>query len=181
MRRKFVSGGEELETDFILLLVFELQHPTIPGAWKFNGRLDDTLVMLTGEKTNPVPMEGESSPNLLSSPHASTDFNLPYSLSLLQVPFEAPPLTSPTPSSSVKVAPKPELSSSSPNKPQLSTFLEQLSSTSSLPPSHKPTLPLLLTPNSPLKLSSSSPSPPSSLEPTKDLSFVPSATSCSRA
>lgn len=34
-----------------------VKHPTIEGAYKFVGRLDDTLVMVTGEKTNPVPME----------------------------------------------------------------------------------------------------------------------------
>ncbi|KAG2119614.1 uncharacterized protein F5147DRAFT_795582 [Suillus discolor] len=35
-----------------------IKHPTIPDAYKFMGRIDDTLVMvLTGEKTNPVPME----------------------------------------------------------------------------------------------------------------------------
>lgn len=32
-------------------------HPTIPDAYKFVGRLDDTLVLYTGEKVNPVPME----------------------------------------------------------------------------------------------------------------------------
>jgi hypothetical protein len=32
-------------------------HPTIQGAYKFVGRLDDTLVMVSGEKTNPVPIE----------------------------------------------------------------------------------------------------------------------------
>ncbi|KAF8587429.1 L-aminoadipate-semialdehyde dehydrogenase [Ramaria rubella] len=32
-------------------------HPTLDFAFKFCGRLDDTLVMINGEKTNPVPME----------------------------------------------------------------------------------------------------------------------------
>lgn len=32
-------------------------HPSTPGAYKFVGRLDDTLVMVSGEKTNPVPIE----------------------------------------------------------------------------------------------------------------------------
>ncbi|KAG1723799.1 putative aminoadipate reductase [Suillus lakei] len=34
-----------------------IKHPTIPEAYKFIGRIDDTLVMVNGEKTNPVPME----------------------------------------------------------------------------------------------------------------------------
>lgn len=34
-----------------------IKHPTIPDAYKFIGRIDDTLVMVHGEKTNPVPME----------------------------------------------------------------------------------------------------------------------------
>ncbi|CAI6336212.1 unnamed protein product [Periconia digitata] len=33
-------------------------HPTIPGAWKYIARLDDTLVLVNGEKFNPVVMEG---------------------------------------------------------------------------------------------------------------------------
>ncbi|EJU02829.1 L-aminoadipate-semialdehyde dehydrogenase [Dacryopinax primogenitus] len=33
------------------------KHPTIPYAFKFVGRLDDTLVMVNGEKTNPAPIE----------------------------------------------------------------------------------------------------------------------------
>ncbi len=32
-------------------------HQTIRGAYKFMGRLDDTLVQVNGEKTNPVPIE----------------------------------------------------------------------------------------------------------------------------
>lgn len=31
-----------------------VKHPTIPGAYKTAGRIDDTLVHVTGEKTNPV-------------------------------------------------------------------------------------------------------------------------------
>ncbi|KIJ67974.1 hypothetical protein HYDPIDRAFT_83419 [Hydnomerulius pinastri MD-312] len=34
-----------------------IKHPTTPDAYKFIGRIDDTLVMVNGEKTNPVPME----------------------------------------------------------------------------------------------------------------------------
>ncbi|MCJ1251009.1 hypothetical protein MMC30_008240 [Trapelia coarctata] len=32
-------------------------HPTKPDLWAYHGRADDTLVFLTGEKTNPVTME----------------------------------------------------------------------------------------------------------------------------
>ncbi|PSN75389.1 male sterility protein [Corynespora cassiicola Philippines] len=34
-------------------------HPTIPGAWKYIARLDDTIVLVNGEKFNPVMMEGK--------------------------------------------------------------------------------------------------------------------------
>ncbi|KAL1866120.1 hypothetical protein VTK73DRAFT_4887 [Phialemonium thermophilum] len=34
-------------------------HPTIPRAWKYIARLDDTLVLVNGEKFNPVQMEGK--------------------------------------------------------------------------------------------------------------------------
>ncbi|KAI1337040.1 hypothetical protein F5Y15DRAFT_426193 [Xylariaceae sp. FL0016] len=33
-------------------------HPTIPKAWKYIARLDDTIVLVNGEKFNPVQMEG---------------------------------------------------------------------------------------------------------------------------
>lgn len=33
-------------------------HPSIPRAWKYIARLDDTLVLVNGEKFNPVAMEG---------------------------------------------------------------------------------------------------------------------------
>ncbi|EXJ67997.1 uncharacterized protein A1O5_08612 [Cladophialophora psammophila CBS 110553] len=32
-------------------------HPSIPGAWKYCGRLDDTLVLVNGEKAIPIAME----------------------------------------------------------------------------------------------------------------------------
>jgi carbohydrate kinase (thermoresistant glucokinase family) len=32
-------------------------HPTIKGAWKYNSRLDDTIVLVNGEKAIPIPME----------------------------------------------------------------------------------------------------------------------------
>lgn len=33
-------------------------HPSIPRAWKYIARLDDTIVLVNGEKFNPVGMEG---------------------------------------------------------------------------------------------------------------------------
>lgn len=33
-------------------------HPTIPRAWKYIARLDDTIVLVNGEKFNPVAAEG---------------------------------------------------------------------------------------------------------------------------
>ena len=33
------------------------RHPTKPGLWKHQGRADDIIVFLTGEKTNPTTME----------------------------------------------------------------------------------------------------------------------------
>ncbi|KAK9776034.1 putative gluconokinase [Seiridium cardinale] len=34
-------------------------HPTIPRAWKYIARLDDTIVLVNGEKFNPVVVEGK--------------------------------------------------------------------------------------------------------------------------
>lgn len=34
-------------------------HPSIPRAWKYIARLDDTIILVNGEKFNPVAMEGE--------------------------------------------------------------------------------------------------------------------------
>ncbi|KAH7340351.1 hypothetical protein B0J17DRAFT_315649 [Rhizoctonia solani] len=36
-----------------------IPHPTKSGLWKIVGRLDDQIVLLNGEKTNPVPIEDE--------------------------------------------------------------------------------------------------------------------------
>lgn len=33
-------------------------HPTIPRAWKYIARIDDTIVLVNGEKFNPLAMEG---------------------------------------------------------------------------------------------------------------------------
>jgi len=34
-------------------------HPTIPKAWKYIARSDDTIVLVNGEKFNPVQLEGD--------------------------------------------------------------------------------------------------------------------------
>lgn len=34
------------------------KHPAKPGLWRYEGRLDDVLVLSNGEKVNPVTMEG---------------------------------------------------------------------------------------------------------------------------
>lgn len=39
-------------------------HPTIPRAWKYVARLDDTIVLVNGEKFNPVAMEGSIRSNV---------------------------------------------------------------------------------------------------------------------
>ncbi|KAH7318820.1 hypothetical protein B0J17DRAFT_584211 [Rhizoctonia solani] len=36
-----------------------VRHPFKQDLWKFVGRLDDQIILLNGEKTNPGPMEGE--------------------------------------------------------------------------------------------------------------------------
>ncbi|CAE6377482.1 unnamed protein product [Rhizoctonia solani] len=36
-----------------------IRHPFNTDLWKFVGRLDDQIILLNGEKTNPGPMEGE--------------------------------------------------------------------------------------------------------------------------
>lgn len=33
-------------------------HPTIPRAWKYIARMDDTIVLVNGEKFNPLTLEG---------------------------------------------------------------------------------------------------------------------------
>ncbi|ORY88492.1 acetyl-CoA synthetase-like protein [Leucosporidium creatinivorum] len=42
--------------DYALSDLF-IKHPTIENRWKFVGRIDDTLVLINGEKVNPVPIE----------------------------------------------------------------------------------------------------------------------------
>lgn len=44
-------------------------HPTKPGLWKIHGRKDDQIMLSTGEKTNPGPLEGilAQDPHILST------------------------------------------------------------------------------------------------------------------
>lgn len=44
-------------------------HPTKPGLWKVYGRKDDQIMLSTGEKTNPGPLEGilAQDPHILSA------------------------------------------------------------------------------------------------------------------
>ncbi|KAI0272871.1 acetyl-CoA synthetase-like protein [Russula aff. rugulosa BPL654] len=44
-------------------------HPTRPGLWKIYGRKDDQIMLSTGEKTNPGPLEGilTQDPHILSA------------------------------------------------------------------------------------------------------------------
>jgi Male sterility protein/Phosphopantetheine attachment site len=39
-------------------------HPTTPDAWKYYSRLDDTIVLMNGEKANPITMEGSMRENI---------------------------------------------------------------------------------------------------------------------
>jgi long-subunit acyl-CoA synthetase (AMP-forming) len=59
-----VDGKEAYATSDLLL-----PHPTRPGLWKMFGRKDDQIVLLTGEKTNPGPLEGilTQDPHILST------------------------------------------------------------------------------------------------------------------
>jgi thioester reductase-like protein/acyl-CoA synthetase (AMP-forming)/AMP-acid ligase II len=40
-----------------------IKHPTVEGLWKIVGRIDDVLVLSSGEKTVPAPMESKISAN----------------------------------------------------------------------------------------------------------------------
>jgi hypothetical protein len=39
-------------------------HPTTPNAWKYYARLDDTIVLMNGEKANPVTIKGSIRENI---------------------------------------------------------------------------------------------------------------------
>ena len=65
-------------------------HPTIPRAWKYIARLDDTLVLVNGEKFGPVAMEGQIRSNKHVAEAVVFGAGRPY-LGVLIVP--APSLT----------------------------------------------------------------------------------------
>ncbi len=60
-------------------------HPTIAKAWKYIARLDDTIVLVNGEKFNPVAMEGTIRSNKLITEAVVYGSGRPY-LGILVVP-----------------------------------------------------------------------------------------------
>lgn len=60
-------------------------HPTIAKAWKYIARLDDTIVLVNGEKFNPVAMEGTIRSNGLITEAVVYGSGRPY-LGVLVVP-----------------------------------------------------------------------------------------------
>lgn len=63
-------------------------HPTIPGAWKYIARLDDTLVLVNGEKFSPVQIEGRIRSDHLVDEAVVFGAGRPF-LGLLVVPSES--------------------------------------------------------------------------------------------
>jgi thioester reductase-like protein/aryl carrier-like protein len=51
-----IRGQEQLEKEYRTKDLF-VPHPTVPDAWRWCARVDDIIVFLNGEKTNPVSME----------------------------------------------------------------------------------------------------------------------------
>ncbi|RSL93454.1 hypothetical protein CEP52_013235 [Fusarium oligoseptatum] len=62
-------------------------HPTIPRAWKYIARMDDTIVLVNGEKFNPVAMEGSIRSNKNVKESVVFGAGRPY-LGVLIVPSE---------------------------------------------------------------------------------------------
>ena len=60
-------------------------HPTIPRAWKYSARVDDTIVLVNGEKFNPVTTEGAIRSNELVTEAVIFGSQQPY-LGVLIVP-----------------------------------------------------------------------------------------------
>ena len=60
-------------------------HPTIPKAWKYIARLDDTIILVNGEKFNPVATEGTIRSHKLVKEAAVYGTGRPY-LGILIVP-----------------------------------------------------------------------------------------------
>lgn len=67
--------------------IFE-PHPSIPGAWKYIARLDDTIVLVNGEKFNPVVTEGRIRSSRLVTEAVVFGVQQPY-LGVLVVPSAA--------------------------------------------------------------------------------------------
>ncbi|PSR77038.1 hypothetical protein BD289DRAFT_378167 [Coniella lustricola] len=63
-------------------------HPTIPGAWKYIARQDDTIVLVNGEKFNPVVTEGKIRSSKLVTEAVVFGAQQPY-LGLLVIPSAA--------------------------------------------------------------------------------------------
>lgn len=63
-------------------------HPTIPHAWKYIARLDDTIVLVNGEKFSPVQMEGRIRSNRAVAEAVVFGAGRPF-LGLLVVPTES--------------------------------------------------------------------------------------------
>ncbi|KAI5927850.1 hypothetical protein F4810DRAFT_706586 [Camillea tinctor] len=63
-------------------------HPTIPKAWKYIARLDDTIVLVNGEKFNPVQLEGRVRTNKFVTEAVVFGSGRPY-LGILVVPSTA--------------------------------------------------------------------------------------------
>ncbi|KAH8196120.1 hypothetical protein TruAng_009719 [Truncatella angustata] len=62
-------------------------HPTIPRAWKYIARLDDTIVLVNGEKFGPVLMEGKIRSSKLVTEAVVFGAQQPY-LGVLVVPSQ---------------------------------------------------------------------------------------------
>lgn len=63
-------------------------HPTIPRAWKYIARIDDTIVLVNGEKFNPLAMEGSIRSNRNVKEAVVFGAGRPY-LGILVVPAES--------------------------------------------------------------------------------------------
>ncbi|ORY66082.1 uncharacterized protein BCR38DRAFT_429188 [Pseudomassariella vexata] len=63
-------------------------HPKIPRAWKYIARMDDTIVLVNGEKTNPVQMEGRIRSNNAVAEAVIFGTGRPY-LGVLIIPSES--------------------------------------------------------------------------------------------
>jgi acyl-CoA synthetase (AMP-forming)/AMP-acid ligase II len=67
--------------------LFEI-HPTTPDAYRYYARLDDTIILMNGEKANPLLVEGVARENALVSEAVVFGHNKPY-LGLFVFPADA--------------------------------------------------------------------------------------------